>query len=173
MYSIMIKLTPSARETIWANSYQSPKEIAQILLQEHDLVVSQGTIRQIIKKKESTSEETKALVLAEIEENISQFVDEKTKEYLISLDDNIKNIEERMYAPGTTDENFIKFSKLLSDQVKAMLSIKQTNSFGSSLPKSNVNVTIDFDKMVETLADYRSKEKNNTKEIECGDYQLL
>ena len=55
----MIKLTPSARETIFANSYQSPKEIAKILLQEHDLVVSQGTIRQIIKNKESTSEDKK------------------------------------------------------------------------------------------------------------------
>ena len=86
----MIKLTPAAKDTIRANSFKSAREIAELILQKHGIVVSQAYIKTIIKGCESKTADTTELVISEIENNIAEFVNDKTKEYLISLEDNIK-----------------------------------------------------------------------------------
>lgn len=97
----MIKLTPAAKDTIRANSFKSAREIAELILQKHGIVVSQAYIKTIIKGYESKTADTTELVISEIENNIAEFVNDKTKEYLISLEDNIRNIEEVGWARPT------------------------------------------------------------------------
>lgn len=169
----MIKLTKAAKDSIRANSFKSPREIAEIILNEHGIVVSQNYIKQLINKKTSVTEEVTELAIAEIQNNIAEFVDEKTREYLISLDDNIRNIESRLAEPGLPDDAFLKLSKLLSDQIKALLSIKQNESLQSNKPHSNVNVTLSLDSMLESYAKYKSESKDNNVEIDRADFKLI
>ena len=169
---IMIKLTAAAKDTIRANSFKSTREIAELILQKHGIVVGQSHIRSIIKEKESTTEETTDLVISEIENNIAEFVNEKSKEYLISMDDNIQNIERRLSAPDLPDESFIKLSKLLSDQIKALLSMKGENHEGKA-PRPTLNLNINFDKMVEQYDNYKKSDDNDNKKIEDTEYKLL
>lgn len=169
----MIKLTTAAKNTIKANSFKSAREIAEIILQKHGIVVSQNYINHLINNQKSESEESTELVLAEIQHNIAEFVDEKTREYLISLDDNIRNIESRLSGPGLSDDQFCKLSKLLADQIKSMLSIKSNESLTSHRTNSNVNVTLSLDSMLESYAKYKSESNNNKVEIESADYKLI
>ena len=168
----MIKLTKAAKDTIRANSFKSAREIAELILQKHGIVVSQAYIKTIIKNAESKTTDTTELVISEIENNIAEFVNDKTKEYLISLEDNIKNIEERLAEPGLPDETFIKLSKLLSDQVKALLSMKGNENINSYGNRSNMNINISFESMLDDYAKYKAT-NNDKKEIETTEYKLL
>ena len=168
----MIKLTPAAKDTIRANSFKSAREIAELILQKHGIVVSQAYIKTIIKGSESKTTDTTELVISEIENNIAEFVNDKTKEYLISLEDNIKNIEERLTEPGLPNDEFIKLSKLLSDQVKALLSMKGNENINSYGNRPNVNVNLSLDNLLDSYAKYKA-DNNNKQEIKDTEYKLL
>lgn len=168
----MIKLTPAAKDTIRANSFKSAREIAELILQKHGIVVSQAYIKTIIKDYESKTADTTELVISEIENNIAEFVNDKTKEYLISLEDNIKNIEERLAEPGLPNDEFIKLSKLLSDQVKSMLSIKGNENINSYSNRPNVNVNLSLDSLLDSYAKYKA-DNNNKQEIKDTEYKLI
>ena len=168
----MIKLTPAAKDTIRANSFKSAREIAELILQKHGIVVSQAYIKTIIKNAESKTTDTTELVISEIENNIAEFVNDKTKEYLISLEDNIRNIEERLAEPGLPNDEFIKLSKLLSDQVKSMLSIKGNENINSYSNRPNVNVNLSFDSLLDSYAKYKA-DNNNKQEIKDTEYKLI
>jgi len=149
---IMIKLTAAAKDTIRANSFKSTREIAELILQKHGIVVGQSHIRSIIKEKESTTEETTDLVISEIENNIAEFVNEKSTDL--------------------PDDAFIKLSKLLSDQIKALLSMKGENHEGKA-PRPTLNLNINFDKMVEQYDNYKKSDDSDNKKIEDTEYKLL
>ena len=168
----MIKLTPAAKDTIRANSFKSAREIAEIILQKHGIVVSQAYIKTIIKGCESKTADTTELVISEIENNIAEFVNDKTKEYLISLEDNIKNIEERLAEPGLPNDEFIKLSKLLSDQVKSLLSMKGNENINSYSNRPNVNVNLSLDNLLDSYAKYKA-DNNNKQEIKDTEYKLI
>ena len=168
----MIKLTPAAKATIRANSFKSAREIAELILQKHGIVVSQAYIKTIIKGSESKTADTTELVISEIENNIAEFVNDKTKEYLISLEDNIKNIEERLAAPDLPNDEFIKLSKLLSDQVKSLLSMKGNENINSYSNRPNVNVNLSLDNLLDSYAKYKA-DNNNKQEIKDTEYKLL
>ena len=168
----MIKLTPAAKDTIRANSSKSAREIAELILQKHGIVVSQAYIKTIIKSSESKTADTTELVISEIENNIAEFVNDKTKEYLISLEDNIKNIEERLAEPGLPNDEFIKLSKLLSDQVKSMLSIKGNENINSYSNRPNVNFNVSLDSLLDSYAKYKA-DNNNKQEIKDTEYKLI
>ena len=168
----MIKLTPAAKDTIRANSFKSAREIAELILQKHGIVVSQAYIKTIIKGYESKTADTTELVISEIENNIAEFVNDKTKEYLISLEDNIRNIEERLAEPGLPNDDFIKLSKLLSDQVKALLSMKGDENINSYGNRSNINVNLSLDDLLDSYAKYKETAADK-KEIETTEYKLL
>ena len=168
----MIKLTPAAKDTIRANSFKSAREIAELILQKHGIVVSQAYIKTIIKSSESKTADTTELVISEIENNIAEFVNDKTKEYLISLEDNIKNIEERLAEPGLPNDEFIKLSKLLSDQVKSLLSIKGNENINSNSNRPSVNVNVSLDNLLDSYAKYKA-DNNNKQEIKDTEYKLL
>jgi len=168
----MIKLTPAAKDTIRANSFKSAREIAELILQKHGIVVSQAYIKTIIKSSESKTADTTELVISEIENNIAEFVNDKTKEYLISLEDNIRNIEERLAEPGLPNDEFIKLSKLLSDQVKSMLSIKGNENINSYSNRPNVNVNLSLDSLLDSYAKYKA-DNNNKQEIKDTEYKLI
>ena len=157
----MIKLTPAAKDTIRANSFKSAREIAELILQKHGIVVSQAYIKTIIKGYESKTADTTELVISD-----------KTKEYLISLEDNIKNIEERLAEPGLPNDEFIKLSKLLSDQVKSMLSIKGNENINSYSNRPNVNVNLSLDSLLDSYAKYKA-DNNNKQEIKDTEYKLI
>ncbi|MGD9679350.1 MAG: helix-turn-helix domain-containing protein [Vulcanibacillus sp.] len=168
----MIKLTPAAKATIRANSFKSAREIAELILQKHGIVVSQAYIKTIIKGSESKTADTTELVISEIENNIAEFVNDKTKEYLISLEDNIRNIEERLAEPGLPNDEFIKLSKLLSDQVKSLLSMKGNENINSYGNRPNVNVNVSLDNLLDSYAKYKA-DNNNKQEIKNAEYKLL
>jgi hypothetical protein len=168
----MIKLTPAAKDTIRANSFKSAREIAELILQKHGIVVSQAYIKTIIKGYESKTTDTTELVISEIENNIAEFVNDKTKEYLISLEDNIKNIEERLAEPGLPNDEFIKLSKLLSDQVKSLLSMKGNENINSYGNRPNMNVNISLDNLLDSYAKYKA-DNNNKQEIKDTEYKLI
>ena len=168
----MIKLTPAAKDTIRANSFKSAREIAELILQKHGIVVSQAYIKTIIKSSESKTADTTELVISEIENNIAEFVNDKTKEYLISLEDNIKNIEERLAEPGLPNDEFIKLSKLLSDQVKSLLSMKGNENITSNSNRPNVNVNLSLDNLLDSYAKYKA-DNNNKQEIKDTEYKLI
>lgn len=168
----MIKLTPAAKDTIRANSFKSAREIAEIILQKHGIVVSQAYIKTIIKNAESKTTDTTELVISEIENNIAEFVNDKTKEYLISLEDNIRNIEERLAEPGLPNDEFIKLSKLLSDQVKSLLSMKGNENINSNSNRPNVNFNVSLDSLLDSYAKYKA-DNNNKQEIKDTEYKLL
>ena len=168
----MIKLTPAAKATIRANSFKSAREIAELILQKHGIVVGQAYIKTIIKSSESKTADTTELVISEIENNIAEFVNDKTKEYLISLEDNIKNIEERLAEPGLPNDEFIKLSKLLSDQVKSLLSMKGNEHINSNSNRPNVNVNLSLDNLLDSYAKYKA-DNNNKQEIKDTEYKLL
>ena len=168
----MIKLTPAAKDTIRANSFKSAREIAELILQKHGIVVSQAYIKTIIKSSESKTADTTELVISEIENNIAEFVNDKTKEYLISLEDNIRNIEERLAEPGLPNDEFIKLSKLLSDQVKSLLSMKGNENINSNSNRPNVNVNLSLDNLLDSYAKYKA-DNNNKQEIKDTEYKLL
>ena len=168
----MIKLTPAAKDTIRANSFKSAREIAEIILQKHGIVVSQAYIKTIIKSSESKTADTTELVISEIENNIAEFVNDKTKEYLISLEDNIKNIEERLAEPGLPNDEFIKLSKLLSDQVKSLLSMKGNENINSNSNRPNMNFNISLDNLLDSYAKYKA-DNNNKQEIKDTEYKLI
>ena len=168
----MIKLTPAAKATIRANSFKSAREIAELILQKHGIVVSQAYIKTIIKSSESKTADTTELVISEIENNIAEFVNDKTKEYLISLEDNIKNIEERLAEPGLPNDEFIKLSKLLSDQVKSLLSMKGNENINSNSNRPNVNFNVSLDNLLDSYAKYKA-DNNNKQEIKDTEYKLL
>ena len=168
----MIKLTPAAKDTIRANSFKSAREIAELILQKHGIVVSQAYIKTIIKSSESKTADTTELVISEIENNIAEFVNDKTKEYLISLEDNIRNIEERLAEPGLPNDEFIKLSKLLSDQVKSLLSIKGNENINSNSNRPSVNVNVSLDNLLDSYAKYKA-DNNNKQEIKDTEYKLL
>ena len=168
----MIKLTPAAKDTIRANSFKSAREIAELILQKHGIVVSQAYIKTIIKNSESKTADTTELVISEIENNIAEFVNDKTKEYLISLEDNIRNIEERLAEPGLPNDEFIKLSKLLSDQVKSLLSIKGNENINSYSNRPNVNVNLSLDNLLDSYAKYKA-DNNNKQEIKDTEYKLI
>ena len=168
----MIKLTPAAKDTIRANSFKSAREIAELILQKHGIVVSQAYIKTIIKGSESKTVDTTELVISEIENNIAEFVNDKTKEYLISLEDNIRNIEERLAEPGLPNDEFIKLSKLLSDQVKSLLSMKGNENINSYSNRPNVNVNVSLDNLLDSYAKYKA-DNNNKQEIKDTEYKLL
>ena len=168
----MIKLTPAAKDTIRANSFKSAREIAELILQKHGIVVSQAYIKTIIKGSESKTADTTELVISEIENNIAEFVNDKTKEYLISLEDNIKNIEERLAEPGLPNDEFIKLSKLLSDQVKSLLSMKGNENINSYSNRPNVNVNLSLDNLLDSYAKYKA-DNNNKQEIKDTEYKLI
>ena len=168
----MIKLTPAAKDTIRANSFKSAREIAELILQKHGIVVSQAYIKTIIKGSESKTTDTTELVISEIENNIAEFVNDKTKEYLISLEDNIKNIEERLAEPGLPNDEFIKLSKLLSDQVKSLLSMKGNENINSYGNRPNVNVNLSLDNLLDSYAKYKA-DNNNKQEIKDTEYKLI
>ena len=168
----MIKLTPAAKDTIRANSFKSAREIAEIILQKHGIVVSQAYIKTIIKSSESKTADTTELVISEIENNIAEFVNDKTKEYLISLEDNIKNIEERLAEPGLPNDEFIKLSKLLSDQVKSLLSMKGNENINSNSNRPNVNFNVSLDSLLDSYAKYKA-DNNNKQEIKDTEYKLI
>ncbi|MFA5407806.1 MAG: hypothetical protein WC343_03440 [Bacilli bacterium] len=171
----MIKLTPAAKDTIRANSFKSAREIAELILQKHGIVVSQAYIKTIIKGSESKTADTTELVISEIENNIAEFVNDKTKEYLISLEDNIRNIEERLAEPGLPNDDFIKLSKLLSDQVKSLLSMKGNENINSNSNRPNVNVNLSLDNLLDSYAKYKDANRggNQHKEIKDAEYKLL
>lgn len=168
----MIKLTPAAKDTIRANSFKSAREIAELILQKHGIVVSQAYIKTIIKSSESKTADTTELVISEIENNIAEFVNDKTKEYLISLEDNIKNIEERLAEPGLPNDEFIKLSKLLSDQVKSLLSMKGNENINSYSNRPNVNFNVSLDSLLDSYAKYKA-DNNNKQEIKDTEYKLI
>lgn len=168
----MIKLTPAAKDTIRANSFKSAREIAELILQKHGIVVSQAYIKTIIKGCESKTADTTELVISEIENNIAEFVNDKTKEYLISLEDNIRNIEERLAEPGLPNDEFIKLSKLLSDQVKSLLSMKGNENINSYSNRPNVNVNLSLDNLLDSYAKYKA-DNNNKQEIKDTEYKLI
>lgn len=168
----MIKLTPAAKDTIRANSFKSAREIAELILQKHGIVVSQAYIKTIIKNSESKTADTTELVISEIENNIAEFVNDKTKEYLISLEDNIKNIEERLAEPGLPNDEFIKLSKLLSDQVKSLLSMKGNENINSYSNRPNVNFNVSLDSLLDSYAKYKA-DNNNKQEIKDTEYKLI
>ena len=168
----MIKLTPAAKDTIRANSFKSAREIAELILQKHGIVVSQAYIKTIIKSSESKTADTTELVISEIENNIAEFVNDKTKEYLISLEDNIKNIEERLAEPGLPNDEFIKLSKLLSDQVKSLLSMKGNENINSNSNRPNVNFNVSLDSLLDSYAKYKA-DNNNKQEIKDTEYKLI
>ena len=168
----MIKLTPAAKDTIRANSFKSAREIAELILQKHGIVVSQAYIKTIIKSSESKTADTTELVISEIENNIAEFVNDKTKEYLISLEDNIRNIEERLVEPGLPNDEFIKLSKLLSDQVKSLLSMKGNENINSYSNRPNMNVNISLDNLLDSYAKYKA-DNNNKQEIKDTEYKLI
>ena len=168
----MIKLTPAAKDTIRANSFKSAREIAELILQKHGIVVSQAYIKTIIKNAESKTADTTELVISEIENNIAEFVNDKTKEYLISLEDNIRNIEERLAEPGLPNDEFIKLSKLLSDQVKALLSMKGNENINSNSNRPNVNFNVSLDSLLDSYAKYKA-DNNNKQEIKDTEYKLI
>ena len=168
----MIKLTPAAKDTIRANSFKSAREIAELILQKHGIVVSQAYIKTIIKGYESKTVDTTELVISEIENNIAEFVNDKTKEYLISLEDNIKNIEERLAEPGLPNDEFIKLSKLLSDQVKSLLSMKGNENINSNSNRPNVNFNVSLDSLLDSYAKYKA-DNNNKQEIKDTEYKLI
>ena len=168
----MIKLTPAAKDTIRANSFKSAREIAEIILQKHGIVVSQAYIKTIIKSSESKTADTTELVISEIENNIAEFVNDKTKEYLISLEDNIRNIEERLAEPGLPNDEFIKLSKLLSDQVKSLLSMKGNENINSNSNRPNVNFNVSLDSLLDSYAKYKA-DNNNKQEIKDTEYKLI
>ena len=168
----MIKLTPAAKDTIRANSFKSAREIAELILQKHGIVVSQAYIKTIIKSSESKTADTTELVISEIENNIAEFVNDKTKEYLISLEDNIRNIEERLAEPGLPNDEFIKLSKLLSDQVKSLLSIKGNENINSNSNRPNVNFNVSLDSLLDSYAKYKA-DNNNKQEIKDTEYKLI
>jgi hypothetical protein len=111
-------------------------------------------------------------VISEIENNIAEFVNDKTKEYLISLEDNIKNIEERLAEPGLPNDEFIKLSKLLSDQVKSLLSMKGNENINSYGNRPNMNVNISLDNLLDSYAKYKAN-NNNKQEIKDTEYKLI
>jgi hypothetical protein len=168
----MIKLTPAAKDTIRANSFKSAREIAELILQKHGIVVSQAYIKTIIKSSESKTADTTELVISEIENNIAEFVNDKTKEYLISLEDNIRNIEERLAEPGLPNDEFIKLSKLLSDQVKSLLSMKGNENINSYSNRPNVNFNVSLDSLLDSYAKYKA-DNNNKQEIKDTEYKLI
>jgi len=168
----MIKLTPAAKDTIRANSFKSAREIAELILQKHGIVVSQAYIKTIIKSSESKTADTTELVISEIENNIAEFVNDKTKEYLISLEDNIRNIEERLAEPGLPNDEFIKLSKLLSDQVKSLLSMKGNENINSYSNRPNVNFNVSLDNLLDSYAKYKA-DNNNKQEIKDTEYKLI
>lgn len=168
----MIKLTPAAKDTIRANSFKSAREIAELILQKHGIVVSQAYIKTIIKSSESKTADTTELVISEIENNIAEFVNDKTKEYLISLEDNIRNIEERLAEPGLPNDEFIKLSKLLSDQVKSLLSMKGNENINSYSNRPNVNFNVSLDSLLDSYAKYKAN-NNNKQEIKDTEYKLI
>lgn len=168
----MIKLTPAAKDTIRANSFKSAREIAELILQKHGIVVSQAYIKTIIKDYESKTADTTELVISEIENNIAEFVNDKTKEYLISLEDNIRNIEERLAEPGLPNDEFIKLSKLLSDQVKSLLSMKGNENINSNSNRPNVNFNVSLDSLLDSYAKYKA-DNNNKQEIKDTEYKLI
>ena len=168
----MIKLTPAAKDTIRANYFKSARAYAELILQKHGIVVSQAYIKTIIKSSESKTADTTELVISEIENNIAEFVNDKTKEYLISLEDNIKNIEERLAEPGLPNDEFIKLSKLLSDQVKSLLSMKGNENINSNSNRPNVNFNVSLDNLLDSYAKYKA-DNNNKQEIKDTEYKLI
>ena len=168
----MIKLTPAAKDTIRANSFKSAREIAELILQKHGIVVIQAYIKTIIKSSESKTADTTELLISEIENKNAEFVNDKTKEYLISLEDNIRNIEERLAEPGLPNDEFIKLSKLLSDQVKSLLSMKGNENINSNSNRPNVNVNLSLDNLLDSYAKYKA-DNNNKQEIKDTEYKLI
>lgn len=170
-------------ELIRANIDLDPAQIAQLIQDSSGVIVSLATITRYIKLIRAQQDAASDCALACINNNVTEFIKERTNKYLSMLDINIettntilKNRELQIVdKDGNFDiEKYIKVSTLLSNQILAIqkLGSKSPGSDPGAKPTiSNTNVIIDINKLFSDVEKERAN-LNKNKSID-GDYKLI
>lgn len=158
-----------------------PGDLVQLIMAETGIIVSVATISKYVRLLRARAEAASDLSLSLIESNVNEFVKDKTNTYLLMLDKNINDINDKLKNAERSCidregnyslELYLKTSEVLGRQIHTMLKIAPID-LSSTQPKAAIpQVTIDMNTIFDAVEKERSKiALQHT--ITTNDYQLI
>ena len=146
-----------------------PIENIQSILLEHDIIVDNKQINRALAQLRGTAAMRKAAVAEQVDLVVQDYINVNTNKYLNMLDGNISRIndilsdKDKIYKCLDSDgnpnpEKFIKFSRLMGEQIRILLSIRPVES---THVNKNLNINIHAKGFEDTIEKYFAEYKNS------------
>ena len=160
---------------IAANSSLPPQEIHNIL-EEKGYLISEAAVRNYLNRLHREQQKGAAVAVSVVDKTVCEFIAEKSVRYLQLMDENIEQIarilrdEDSEISLRTQDGQIDrrawgKYSKLLGEQVRNVMSIRPVEPNGNNT-RTNINVNVDasLDDLLEKYYnEYNDNKTTNSK----------